>query len=84
MGWIGGAYEVGPERCAPLVRAARRSLSPEGAIKAALPNGVIAATRSIPILGAVPDALAEGGVRIDQRLHSAVLSTELLADLLMT
>lgn len=48
------------------------------------PRATIVETRAIPILGAVLDALAEGGVVLDAALHGAVLSAPVPEGLLTT
>lgn len=44
----------------------------------------VAATAASPVAGALLDALAEGGVRLDQELHDRVLTASHPADFLLT
>jgi N-acetylglucosamine kinase-like BadF-type ATPase len=53
-------------------------------LRRVLPTAEIVTTRTVPILGAVLDALAEGGVAVDEALQSEVLGAELPEGLLLT
>jgi N-acetylglucosamine kinase-like BadF-type ATPase len=54
------------------------------ALHAAMPAATVVETRAVPILGAVLDAIAEGGVQIDPSVQARVLGSELPDDLLLT
>lgn len=54
------------------------------ALRESIPAARVVETRAVPILGAVLDALAEGGVIVDREVQSRVLAAELPDELLRT
>jgi N-acetylglucosamine kinase-like BadF-type ATPase len=54
------------------------------ALRDLMPSATVVSTRAVPILGAVLDAIAEGGVRVDRAVQARVLAAELPDELLRT